>query len=1379
MFEKTKQLIKRGVEDVDVELTSKDKLSLINPNTKKVSILDGLGNIVIDKLFPRGTKVVEVNDDYFMVRIWNRNESPTELYHVEDGLIEKFEGNAIVVSTQPLQIAERDYELIIRIYDVETRKTILTANHWIEQCGEFYINGGKYVAYKYNYDRERDSVGEFEIFDKQGQSVLKYSKPGYDEIASVSCQKINEKLYTSLVKASGKVELLISIPYQNEYSRHQSNLVISYPVLGYFEPQDEHFYYHSIGTEHNLPIILTLQSFLNHSATSEYSADQFYGRYFRGHTPTERIMLRAMLISYKKQDKIQYAILSSSAIIIELPNEIKGQEIANILPTGDFHIVSMRYSDLKIVVNSQGVIKATGKEIKHINNRNGDFFVVDKQKIFNPDGDIIIDEKFKSCETHKDDIYIFIYYGKPEVTGKKWNNDIIDKNGQSVIGARCKTVMYQQDGVYEIQYEYDYKKYFDKYLLTPRGIFHYLEKRAYSSTFIIKDLEVWNFREFIFDVNAYPLFLETIYGGHAPRDMGYDIIYDRPKQNKRILRPLDTNQLQNPTLIKNMAWLNNFNLSATQYGKCLRFAEINPDSFQELFPYMQNFIYVPNMKQAEDISILIRHINDRPKEQQELIMKCVDLVYSICGIYSSEPLALKIKGILEIFGYYVLENVYEGMNEKRKRLVQSFDGIENERDIINDMSPQVGQLLYYLFFSESDLLQKEIENPLLPLSDESSTLSMMDLLTAYRLDMQILGELENPKEFLSTIIDLSKAANQEHLTRKLTHAIYHQADPDKALYLREFIQNALDAYVKKTSDDKAVINIQIYKNEQKECVLHLHDRGVGMSLEDVFKYFLIPGTSSKRDSAGQYIGGRGIGLFTAYHGAKEIHVKTGIGDGMAHYFELTPSYIKLPNKEYRVKNVSIRYHSRQEDFKGTIIERVSQEKDAVLEAAKYHRALKTHARFINANDALVNLNGVALNLTMTPLIKFSIPELGKVRMLNSPENAITAGGLFVKDLPNSIVSKFPPIVRYVISKNGLVIDLPKNTALNRERNDFESADNFMLHITPHLIQASIGAYIALFTNNIVSFDELPDDFFNRFAKSFDYLLERNKDVKSDANKINTGEPLEDYSKYNDPQLLTDLMCFLELIPYKKSEHYREVNVSLIKLAKLYNAGEISDTKQLPSQIQTLIHFDEMAKSVTSKFEEKISKMAIDDNTDEKLYKNKKWFLTDYEGANNWKLFSECSKHIIRLLTDKDIKIGYSTNQPDALAHTSSGSNHIFWNPIHAYEKIMRLTNSISKESSSLKDFNNILSKIVDTFSHELTHIGDRPCTGTHNRGFTLRQRDILLRSLRNIDTAKLFKEFSEKYADKLTKEECMNAEKFLQSQLKPKEEPTLYGRPQI
>ena len=251
----------------------------------------------------------------------------------------------------------------------------------------------------------------------------------------------------------------------------------------------------------------------------------------------------------------------------------------------------------------------------------------------------------------------------------------------------------------------------------------------------------------------------------------------------------------------------------------------------------------------------------------------------------------------------------------------------------------------------------------------------------------------------------------------------------------------------------------------------------------------------------------------------------------------------------------------------------------------------------------------------------------------------------------------------------------------------------------------------------------------------------------------------------DLQAFTDLLCFLKIIPYQHTEGAAEEKLSLLDMAVRYHQGMLNK-KRAPKQIRAQIYFAERSKNALHFASECVRKFDIPD-----AYLNQEWQPSVFGGVYQVQLFFELVQKVAHYF-DPKINIFFSTekNEFSAQAYADrNGTFCLYWVLINANEEIEKLFSIVCAHNFS--DFQRYLKEVIETVSHEYTHMLEGSDHATHNRSFYLRQREILLNKLDRFDAKTLFEHFCERASkldssekcDSLVKQESMLV-RFLRSQ---------------
>lgn len=1349
LTEKAKQLKARGMTGVEIVFESSDRFLISSAGTSTGHVYDGEANCLVSK--KAGECLIILNHLYYAIG----TKSKTLIYHFKHGLVieEATHSTRRMISKHHLLCKGSYPDHTERVLDLANRCQLISVVGRVKRVGSFYVLF--HYGEKYDPCAESFSVRCLEITDITGKTLVQHAC--YLDILNLDfdaldCRVGDNRLYFSYSYFNTFMLVVIALD-TGDVQYYQQNRILGFPVVGYLsgEESTQTLVFNFTSGHEKIDEIEHVVYFDNDSSTSLIDERRFYDLKGRKIRPQDRIKNRVFLITQKNDLAGQRLIIGRDGTVTALSAFFSEQVIINIESKEGFFRTSIKQNDhiSQLIVNKEGHLVLSGQQIDVVTKNNVCFFLVDKTRLFNQQGQLIYEHAtaFSVAIPFTQTNWLLIA-GQSTVEPFR---TLIDHSGKWIV---TRVGQVHADGLVSFLNEQN-----ESVVLTANAR---LTNVQFNSDGVIFS-RLNNACEYkIYTRSGYSLFPEPV-----DTDPAFNLCGDlyqlwRHYNVNKLLRPLTLMQLQSSNTLNNIRYLNRQTLDFYTYGSCLRFIDWPTDGFKQLYPYMTQLNYLPALREIDDYLYAVNQIEGLQYPVRLSIMKLIDLIYSINKEGSDNRCARQLLNIINVSGHVVIEKLWTALNLRKKDLLNALT-YEALRPVFNDFPKDLGQFAYYIFMPMSALLSVQSSMRMENASPSSlMTVSLVDYLTAYRLDTRILDDLTNPVDFLQGISSRIDQANQHLIRRKLMHAIYHQAHPERCLYLREMLQNALDAMVDNKSSEPSTVAFQLSVNEDQSCVLSIKDDGIGMDLREVFRNLFGIGISTKRRAEkGKFIGGRGVGMYTSFHGAKQLLLKTGKGDGNAFIFCLTPRYITLASGESQVVDVQIQWHQRQELFKGTRLERVSLANDPVLEAAMYHRAMNTHARLIDARAYEVTLNGVCVNRPLDELYQFNLPSLGDIRLYRSTEQAITAGGLFVKPLSGEFMHFLPHFIQAFFEKSGLIIDFPKSTALNRERNDFESTDKFVAFIQPWLTQAFYASYIHSFIKGLAELSELPTDFFCRFRKHQSYMFARNARVGLDAEIINSGGILENYTLYQNPQLLTDLLCHLNLIAYKINEV--ETKVSVVELSRLFDENMLDRSQSLPQQIIDQIDYVENNHQSRHRFFFKTPQKV---ESDKNAFANRAWIPSHFDQAPNWQWFTELAHKIATTLTQNDIQMGYGTVSPEALAYIMPGEKTIYWNCVLIEDK-SGLSEMLTACNTpiSLDQFRDVLTSMTHIISHEWVHICDKPCAGHHNRAFELRQRTVLADGLLAIDTGLLYEEYLLFFEQKIRHAQLPTAVDFMAGQL--------------
>ncbi|MBV9576059.1 MAG: ATP-binding protein [Gammaproteobacteria bacterium] len=595
-------------------------------------------------------------------------------------------------------------------------------------------------------------------------------------------------------------------------------------------------------------------------------------------------------------------------------------------------------------------------------------------------------------------------------------------------------------------------------------------------------------------------------------------------------------------------------------------------------------------------------------------------------------------------------------------------------------------------------------------SPTATSTSLLQLIATVHLHKTTIREACNVHAVIALANSQANKLNTSLASRKLKHAIYHLTDNSQDLYLRELLQNALDA-----SSDNMRIEVEFFHHAQTS-IMRFTDTGTGMNLHNLFIDLLVPGNSSKREN-NKLIGNSGVGFFSAFADAKEINIKTSTGDGQTYYFKLMPCY------DTDIIDISVTADQKNEYFKGTLIERISLHKNPEFQILKNLHTIRQYGKFIDPQKVKVFVNQTQINHDLVHLGELHFEKIGTCKIYSDTECALTAGGLFVKNIDDFYWHTIPKFMMLALKHHGISIDFPGKIALVRQRNNFQNADQFIEYFKPLFFQLCLNAYCLLLKNGKISDDYLPYDLFNFLEKSSCSLKEI-EFIKNDIEAINQNQLLMDYQKYLDHDLCIKLLIHINFISFGPNK------LSIAAIAQLNHHSHLQ-YENLPNFIVQRLkiyqshlkhhhrhhHYFTEAKNL---FEKQLQQ-----------YQYSSWNLpiAAFENAPNWQLFYNLIRKITeRIEADYALKIDihFSVAEPAALAYIKTydfemitdnnnlvkKKTKLFINPLAWWRYLNKAF------SCNMNDIHYLITELVETISHEISHLIEGSGCGSGVRALT-------------------------------------------------------------
>ncbi|MFA6037539.1 MAG: ATP-binding protein [Legionellales bacterium] len=811
--------------------------------------------------------------------------------------------------------------------------------------------------------------------------------------------------------------------------------------------------------------------------------------------------------------------------------------------------------------------------------------------------------------------------------------------------------------------------------------------------------------------------------------------YDGGYEKYPILKILEAWQLKNSNVIKNLNFMNNTISNFEIYSSYLRFVHCPHLVFQKLFSYFPYFQFIPDEQQLAAYDEIYDVIMCTDKS---FIKEGIIAFHTFQSILKYRPdlnMNVNFTDLIKLFGIQILWGISEHFLIFLERISQGAD----ITTIISNFPDDVREGFYYLFCSTAYLPSGTMtieQNPLAL----SSSYSMVQLITAITLQNDLIDKVHDTGAFNETFNSVSKATLDTLSQRRLRHAIYHLSDPSHPIYIRELIQNAIDACVEGSNKE---IRAHSYQLSDNEHVFQITDTGKGMSLEEIFKYLILPEHSSKR-GRGEFIGGRGVGLFTIFHDAKEVLIKTSKGDGETYYLQFLPQY----DASHRIYDIHIKWYKTNESSKGTLIQRISNTQHLKLETIKAMNAIRHFGRFVPSENVEIYFNDIQINSYLTHLASVNIENFGLCKIYQHSEAIFTANGLFIKYIDDVYWQDMPPIIKNIIQKYGILIDLPPKVSLTRERSDFQSADEFQRFFKPLFACLCLQAYCRLLCSKELKFEELPDDIFDYLEGSYQPICANDPVIARDAETINNGGQPSSFTYYFNQDRFISLLLHLSFIPYRDSSK----TFSIIELAGLIGKTKI-DIDRLPYFIQKRIKAHSDSLEAKNNFKPVINELVNDRFQQHEIMKP--WRLSE-DPPSNWLVFNTILESLcVHFEKHYQLKLNiqYSAENSDARAFVKPWDFTVY-NGIRVYDIYF---NPFQFEATLAKAFTDqqvretLINELLGTLSHEVTHLLENSsCCGsryTHNNEFRDLNADIYSAVLFEVNVDKLSELFKEKDND--------------------------------
>lgn len=756
-------------------------------------------------------------------------------------------------------------------------------------------------------------------------------------------------------------------------------------------------------------------------------------------------------------------------------------------------------------------------------------------------------------------------------------------------------------------------------------------------------------------------------------------------------------------------------------------SEISEEAFHYIAPILIRVDFVdPELLNEERIMYLQGRLREFNPDTQVVFFNYLSQL--IPANKSKEEIDRFIEKFIKIFQEKIAvlpeseqKNIYETFDQVRdyegKYLVSGWNIVRHDTPVSAQLIPEtIRPLVDFLRSNEKESYGRNFE-PIELINGQELTLSQ--LIQSKRLNETVMNHFGGTVEDLGKVVkEKTSGKKQDHIQREIIHPIYYQSLNNPYLFIRELVQNAHDAVIKDQTLEHRAVSVDIFSRDHEEISLRIEDP-VGMSLQQVLNYFLIPGETTKLGDT-ETIGYFGQGLFTLFRGAKEVILLTSIGDGVVTKLKVVP----MLDDKGMASDLKLTFSQEAGNFRGTVIERTVNSKYPEVEAAYIKNATCTYTSLVDSGVVDIELNQDQINRPQQELASINIPGLGELAIYDAPNNVVTQRGLFVKPLDKDYATGMVD-VESLLSKRGYVLSIPDQIRLTRSRNEVARRQEFLSEIGPSLATLKLKAYLEIFRQDIlkghvIQLENLPYDYFS--GNSGD-----NRKAVEDAQKLRRGEPLDDVSNYFERGDLIQLLVHLPVI---------ELNNQTYSLAELKEAARNGkpplenrqSLQQIPEVIrkhleQGVAEYHEQVQNQKKAEAEnrKVGDFALSEwkNQPEFLRKQIEADLPGLEAMNSLSeyLNSEMASRLGLKVRNTDVNTTYYY-EPGSIAHASSNWGIIGWNlQVWSGYNLKLFTDNSTTDAR--------IGNYLGTYSHEFGHIIERSGEMTHNQSFYRKQATVL------------------------------------------------------
>lgn len=414
---------------------------------------------------------------------------------------------------------------------------------------------------------------------------------------------------------------------------------------------------------------------------------------------------------------------------------------------------------------------------------------------------------------------------------------------------------------------------------------------------------------------------------------------------------------------------------------------------------------------------------------------------------------------------------------KEKKIAQS--QWPTKESIIAKLSKTYPQdiIVFAQFLLEWGEFLKE-ENSAIEMKWELSKCKLSELIGMSRFMPQEIVSVQD-KNQLDTLIKSftdNKNFSNSAFTRDIYSSIEGQ-DKSSMINIREKIQNGIDAIKKaKRNGDNVPTKMEVnFFAEQGNWVTQVQDP-VGMNLHKVLNYLLIPWNSDK-DGDDWQTGMFGQWFRSSAIWAKELRIKTSPGDGQLYQLTLLPIYNEDNNLDDFVISVSV----SQENFKGTIIERVDDKSwiQANLRAMIWVHNMQKYVGNVESIDIMYGKQKINTPEKNIVLQSTQVPWYGEMKLIKTSDNIVrwTKDNLYINEIPDDFLLDIPVRMKEYVESQNLTIDIPPRFWLTKSRNSLADYEEQLKTLRPHLFDMLINYILKEVVKSQLRIPMLPEDYF--------------------------------------------------------------------------------------------------------------------------------------------------------------------------------------------------------------------------------------------------------------------------------------------------------------